>query len=49
VDENPVTLDAEVETRLAASLFNGTWTLLENSNRTPDDDLLMVPMAATRG
>lgn len=39
-----VTLAADVETSLAASLFNGVWTLLENPNRTPDDDLLMIHM-----
>ncbi len=40
-----MTLDADAETSLAASLFNGVWTLLENPNRTADDDLLMVHMA----
>jgi hypothetical protein len=37
-------VDVDVETSLAASLFNGVWTLLENTDRTPDDDLLMVHM-----
>jgi hypothetical protein len=45
MDEEPATLHADVETSLAASLFNGVRTLLENANRTPDDDLLMVHMA----
>lgn len=45
MDKQPVTLDAHVETSLAASLFNGVWTLLDNPSRTPDDDLLMVHMA----
>lgn len=40
-----VILDAEAETSLAASLFNGAWTLLEKPDRTADDDLLMVHMA----
>jgi hypothetical protein len=45
MDESPATVDAAVETSLAASLFNGVWTLLENPGRTADDDLLMVHMA----
>jgi len=45
MDQEPVTLDVETETGLAASLFNGVWTLLENPSRTADDDLLMVHMA----
>ena len=45
MDKEPVTLDVEVETRLAASLFNGVWALMEKSDRTPDDDLLMIHMA----
>jgi tetratricopeptide (TPR) repeat protein len=44
MSQEPVTLDADTVTRLAASLFNGVWTLLENPNRTPDDDLLMIHM-----
>jgi hypothetical protein len=39
-----VTLDVDVETSLAASLFNGVWTLLEKPDRTQGDDLLMVHM-----
>ena len=31
--------------KLAASLFNGTWTLLEKAGRTRDEDLAMVHMA----
>jgi len=45
MNEEPVTLDADAETSMAASLFNGAWTLLENPNRLPDDDLMMVHMA----
>jgi hypothetical protein len=45
MEENPATLDADVETSLAASLFNGVWTLLETTNRTPDEDLRMIHMA----
>ena len=45
MNEEPVTLEADAETSLAASLFNGVWTLLENPGRTADDDLLMVHMA----
>jgi hypothetical protein len=39
MDENPVSLDRDAETNLAASLLNGVWTLLENASRTPEDDL----------
>jgi hypothetical protein len=45
MDDDPATLDSDVETSLATSLFNGVWTLLENPSRTADDDLLMVHMA----
>jgi DNA-binding transcriptional MerR regulator len=38
-------LDAATETTLAAALFNGVWTLLEQPNRTPDDDARMLHMA----
>ncbi len=38
-------VDIAAETSLAASLFNGVWTLLENPNRTADDDILMIHMA----
>jgi GNAT superfamily N-acetyltransferase len=31
--------------KLAADLFNGTWTLLDKPDRTPDDDVLMIHMA----
>jgi hypothetical protein len=31
-------LDAEAQRRLAADLFNRTWTLLEKPERTPEDD-----------
>ena len=36
------TLDRERTRRLAADLFNKTWTLLEKHDRTPDDDAEMV-------
>lgn len=45
MEKEPVTLDADVETRLAASLFNGVWTLLEKPSRTADDDVTMIHMA----
>jgi tetratricopeptide (TPR) repeat protein len=45
MEENPAILDADVETSVAASLFNGVWTLLENPSRTADDDVLMIHMA----
>jgi ribosomal protein S18 acetylase RimI-like enzyme len=37
--------DLPLHRRLAAELFNGTWTLLEQSGRTPDDDARMIHMA----
>ena len=48
MDESPATVDAAVETSLAASLFNGVWTLLENPGRTADDDrdILLVALAS---
>lgn len=38
-------IDPAVERRLAARLFNETWTLLEHTDRTPEDDDEMVHMA----
>jgi len=37
--------DLPLHRRLAAELFNGTWTLLEKQDRTPDDDARMIHMA----
>lgn len=31
--------------QLGVDLFNGTWTLMEQADRTPDDDALMIHMA----
>lgn len=31
--------------RFAVTFFNETWTLLDNPNRTPDDDARMIHMA----
>jgi len=31
--------------QLGVDLFNGSWTLMEQSDRTPDDDVLMIHMA----
>ena len=31
--------------QLGVDLFNSTWTLIEQSDRTPDDDVLMIHMA----
>ena len=45
MDKEPTDLDVDVETSLAASMFNGVWTLLENPSRTPEDDLRMIHMA----
>jgi hypothetical protein len=45
MDKEPATLNPDVETSLATSLFNGVWTLLETSDRTADDDLRMIHMA----
>jgi hypothetical protein len=38
-------MDRDDERRLAAALFNGTWTLLEKEPRTPDEDDAMLHMA----
>jgi hypothetical protein len=38
-------MDPDVERKLAASLFNETWTLMEKENRTRDDDDAMLHMA----
>jgi tetratricopeptide (TPR) repeat protein len=38
-------MDPEDERRLAASLFNGTWTLIEKEDRTRDEDDAMLHMA----
>jgi ribosomal protein S18 acetylase RimI-like enzyme len=37
--------DLPLHRKLAAELFNGTWTLLEQQDRTPDDDARMIHMA----
>jgi hypothetical protein len=39
-----VQLDPDTERKLAASLFNGTWTLMEIENRTPEQDDAMIHM-----
>ena len=41
----PTELDPATERALAADLFNHTWTLLERSDRTPDQDEEMVHAA----
>jgi hypothetical protein len=41
----PHEADLALHRKLAAELFNGTWTLLENPERTPDDDARMIHMA----
>ena len=38
-------LDEATERRLAATLFNATWTLMEKENRTRDEDDEMLHMA----
>jgi hypothetical protein len=38
-------LDAEAHRKLGASLFNGTWTLLETEGRTREQDDAMIHMA----
>lgn len=40
-----IQLDAARERELAAALFNGVWELLEQENRTSDDDARMLHMA----
>jgi ribosomal protein S18 acetylase RimI-like enzyme len=41
----PRAVDLPLHRRLAAELFNGTWTLLEKQDRTADDDARMIHMA----
>ena len=41
----PHAQDLPVHRKLAAELFNGTWTLLEKQDRTADDDARMLHMA----
>jgi hypothetical protein len=43
--EPPFTLDPDDERRLAATLFNHTWTLLERTDRSPRDDDEMLHSA----
>jgi DNA-binding transcriptional MerR regulator len=38
-------IDAEAQRRLAADLFNKTWTLMEKSDRTPEEDDEMLHCA----
>jgi hypothetical protein len=37
--------DDQLHRKLGADLFNGTWTLLERSDRTAADDVRMIHMA----
>lgn len=43
--ELPHDLDPETRRRLAADLFNHTWTLLEKADRTPEEDDEMIHSA----
>jgi len=43
--QTELALDPETHRRLGASLFNGTWTLLEAEGRTRDQDDAMIHMA----
>ena len=45
MDTRAESLDAETERRLGADLFNKTWTLMEKTDRTTDDDDEMVHCA----
>ena len=38
MDTRPEPLDADGRRRLAADLFNETWTLMEKDDRTPEED-----------
>ncbi|GIJ43776.1 hypothetical protein Val02_06620 [Virgisporangium aliadipatigenens] len=39
------TMLTETDRELPAALFNGTWTLMEKEDRTPDEDALMIHQA----
>ena len=41
----PHAADLPLHRKLAAELFNSTWTLLEKQDRSPDDDAAMIHMA----
>ena len=41
----PRAADLPLHRKLAAELFNGTWTLLEKQDRAPDEDAAMIHMA----
>jgi DNA-binding transcriptional MerR regulator len=45
VDAERIPVDAEMQRRLAADLFNHTWTLLEAEDRTPVQDAEMIHSA----
>jgi hypothetical protein len=38
-------LDAQIERKLAASLFNATWRLLDKTDRTAEDNTQMIHCA----
>lgn len=44
-DQPATLLDAEQHKRIAAQLFNLTWTLMEKADRTGEDDSVMVHAA----
>jgi hypothetical protein len=41
----PSISDDQLHRKLGADLFNGTWALLEQADRTPDEDARMIHMA----
>lgn len=40
----PPSVDDQLHRTFGADLFNGTWTLLERTDRTPDEDARMIHM-----
>jgi hypothetical protein len=41
----PASAAAQLHRTLGADLFNGTWTMLEQADRRPDEDARMIHMA----
>lgn len=45
MDNQPVPAMEELHRKFGKDLFNGTWALLEKSDRSSDEDALMIHMA----
>ena len=45
MEDQPVPSPEDVHRKFGKDLFNGTWTLMEKPDRSPDEDALMIHMA----